>query len=249
MTSLSSSPSPPSSPPSPFHSPLPTPHSPTYAQITVTDTGKGISPEFLPYVFESFRQQDGSTTRRFGGLGLGLAIVRQLVEAHGGTVSVDSPGEGLGATFTVNLPLPATPITAPAPPTHRPALSNLSGIRILAVEDDPDSLDLITFSLEQQGAIVTALAASQSALEAVEQNSFDLLICDIGLPDMNGYELLQHLRSLPNGNFPAIALTAFAGEGDREQALAVGFQQHIAKPIEPDVLIAAIANLVRLSKK
>ncbi|MGQ9872485.1 PAS domain S-box protein [Leptodesmis sp.] len=224
-------------------------HAPSYARITVTDTGKGISPDFLPHVFESFRQQDGSTTRRFGGLGLGLAIVRQLVEAHGGSVSVDSPGEGLGATFTVELPLPTAPITSPTPADRPSAAANLNGVRVLVVEDDQDSLDLMTFSLQQQGAIVTSLSASQPALHAVSQTPFDLLVCDIGLPDMNGYDLLQCLRSLPNGNFPAIALTAFAGEGDREQALAVGFQQHLAKPIEPDVLIAAIANLVRLSQK
>jgi DNA-binding NarL/FixJ family response regulator len=164
----------------------------------------------IPLAIESFRQQDGSTTRRFGGLGLGLAIVRQLVEAHGGKVTVDSPGEGLGATFTVELPLPTAPIASPTPADHPPATANLNGIRVLVIEDDQDSL---------------------------------------GLPDMNGYDLPQHLRSLPNGNLPAIALTAFAGEGDREQALAVGFQQYLAKPIEPDILIGAIANLVRLSQK
>jgi CheY-like chemotaxis protein len=180
---------------------------------------------------------------------LGLAIVRQLVEAHGGTVSASSDGEGLGATFTVKLPLPSMPISSAAYPDRPDATSNLYGLRVLVVEDEQDSLDLITFSLQQQGARVTAVAASQPALQAVTASSFDVMVCDIGLPDMNGYDLLRQVQSLPNGNFPAIAVTAFAGEGDREQALAVGFQQHLAKPIEPNGLIAAIAHVVRRAKK
>lgn len=226
---------------------LPTPYSPTHAQITVSDTGKGIPPEFLPYVFEYFRQADSTTTRKFGGLGLGLAIVRHLVELHGGTVWAQSPGEGLGATFTVRLPL--MPVSTQTPQEKPPAapIADLIGLRILVVDDQPDIQDVVAFILEQAGAVVSVAASAPEALNLIEQSLPDVLICDIGMPDMDGYMLMRLLRTLPpeqGGKIPAIALTAYAGDMNQQQALAAGFQQHIVKPVEPEKLVRAIAALV-----
>ncbi|MBW4695465.1 MAG: PAS domain S-box protein [Lyngbya sp. HA4199-MV5] len=231
----------------PNHSRLPTPNSPSYAQITVTDTGKGIAPDFLPYVFDYFRQSEAATTRKFGGLGLGLAIVRQLVELHGGTIWAASPGEGQGATFVVRLPLMPTPL-----PTHssnelsEPSL-NLSGITILVVDDDDDARAFSTFLLEQYGATVTAATSAEEAFAVLTQAKPDVLLSDIGMPSVDGYMLMQRVRNLPpaqGGTIPAIALTAYAGEIDYQQAIAAGFQQHLAKPVEPTVLITTILNLL-----
>ncbi|UBF23819.1 response regulator [Kovacikia minuta CCNUW1] len=228
----------------------PSPHRPihSYAQITVSDTGKGISPDFLPYVFDYFRQADGSTTRRFGGLGLGLAIVRHLVELHGGTIQADSAGEGQGATFTVKLPIMIAP-----KPNQDDTLSqagsdfNFNGLQVLFVDDDRDSRELISFLLEQHGAKVIEVASASEALHSLEQAEFDLLISDVGMPDMDGYTLVQEVRtkaSERSRTIPAIALTAYAGEIDQQQALAAGFQQHITKPVEPETLMRAIWTLV-----
>ncbi|MBF2027314.1 MAG: PAS domain S-box protein [Oscillatoriales cyanobacterium C42_A2020_001] len=229
---------------------LPTyPLASSYAQITVTDNGKGISPEFLPHVFELFRQQDSSTTRQFGGLGLGLAIVRQVVEAHGGSVAVDSRGLGQGATFTVRLPL----VVASARTAHREhtnSAGDFSGIRILVVDDEPDSLALVAVLLEQEGGTVTAVSSGQAVLAALGNASFDLLISDIGMPEMDGYELIRQVRSRPawqGGGIPAIALTAYVGETDQQTALAAGYQEHLTKPLDPDALNAAIARLCSLN--
>ncbi|ABA23074.1 PAS/PAC sensor hybrid histidine kinase [Trichormus variabilis ATCC 29413] len=221
------------------------------AQIQVIDTGKGITPEFLPYVFDYFRQADGTTTRKFGGLGLGLAIVRQVVELHGGTVQATSPGEGLGATFTVNLPLSPkheamnhedkNPVSA----NFQPA--TLSGVRVLIVDDEPDIRDLVTFILEDYDVEVIAVSSAQEALEALSQSLPDIIVSDIGMPDVDGYMLMRQLRQRSpqeGGNLPAIALTAYAGEMNQQQALAAGFQLHISKPVDPDALIEAIGNLV-----
>ncbi len=217
------------------------------AQIQVTDSGKGINPSFLPHLFEAFRQEDSSTTRKFGGLGLGLAIVRQLVELHSGNVSAASAGEGQGATFTVTLPL----IAVPAP--HRPTLvapvpsRNLQDVRVLIVDDDEDSLELLAFLLRQQGAIATPVTSASAALEALRQSTYDILISDIGMPDMNGYDLIRQLRTLPQnmgGRIPAIALTAYASEQDREYILSAGFQTHLAKPLNPERVYRAIADLL-----
>jgi PAS domain S-box-containing protein len=217
------------------------------AQIQVKDTGKGISQEFLPYVFEYFRQENGTTTRQFGGLGLGLAIVRHLVELHGGTVQADSPGEGRGATFRVQLPLLATvsKIDLDSPLTHETL--KLSGIRVLIVDDEPDMRELVSFILQEHGAQVTVAASAQEALQLLAQSMPDVLLSDIGMPDMDGYTLMRQVRTLPpeqGGLIRAIALTAYAGELDQQQALAAGFQQHITKPVEPEKLIEAIANLL-----
>ncbi|BAB75141.1 PAS domain S-box protein [Anabaena sp. FACHB-709] len=221
------------------------------AQIQVIDTGKGITPEFLPYVFDYFRQADGTTTRNFGGLGLGLAIVRQVVELHGGTVQAKSPGDGLGATFTVNLPLSPkneamnhedkNPVSA----NFQPA--TLSGVRVLIVDDEPDIRDLVTFILEDYDVKVIAVSSAQEALEALSQSLPDIIVSDIGMPDVDGYMLMRQLRQRSpqeGGNLPAIALTAYAGEINQKQALAAGFQLHISKPVDPDALIEAIGNLV-----
>lgn len=215
------------------------------AQITIKDTGKGIQPNFLPFVFDRFRQEDSSTTRQYGGLGLGLALVRQLVEAHGGTVVAESPGEGQGALFTIRLPLLPMP---QAIATHTPdnyQASNLQGIKILLVEDEPDSRDLMVLILEEAGASLVTAASANAALDALSHNSFDVLLSDIGLPDMDGYRLLQQARLMTSGKgLPAIALTAYAGEINRQMALASGYQQHLSKPIEPDALISTVLELM-----
>ncbi len=217
-----------------------------YAEITVSDTGKGIESDFLPYVFDYFRQADSTTTRKFGGLGLGLAIVRHLVELHGGTVRADSPGEGQGATFTVKLPLMTTADEPNQDIRESNSSVNLQGLRILVVDDDTDTRDLITFTLEQYGATVIAFASASVALNALPQEKPDLLVSDIGMPEMDGYMLIRQVRTLPEqiATIPAIALTAYAGETNQEQVLAAGFQMHIAKPVEPDRLAEAIANLL-----
>jgi PAS domain S-box-containing protein len=232
------------------HYPKQTTH---YAQLTVTDTGKGIPPNFLPYVFERFRQESSSTTRQFGGLGLGLAIVRYLVELHGGTVQADSLGEGQGATFTVRLPL----LRSKEDEEQREVgefssastnLYSLTGLRILVVDDDDNTREFLTFLLELHGANVTATATASEALVNLVQFKPDILLSDIGMPDVDGYMLMRQIRALPleqGRNIPAIALTAYAGEIDHQQAMVAGFQQHIAKPIEPEMLIGAIANLVK----
>jgi PAS domain S-box-containing protein len=217
------------------------------AQITVSDTGKGIHPDFLPYVFDHFRQESAATTRRFGGLGLGLAIVRYLVELHGGTVQADSLGEGQGATFTVKLPLmPHQPMTNQDTTKPSEPSLDLHGIRILVVDDDDNTREFLAFLLELHRANVIAVSTASEAMTTLTQFKPDVLLSDIGMPDVDGYMLMRQVRALPpeqGGTIPAIALTAYAGEIDYQQAMAAGFQRHIAKPIEPQVLIQAIAEL------
>jgi PAS domain S-box-containing protein len=229
----------------------------SHVEIVVTDTGQGISAEFLPYVFERFRQADSSITRSFGGLGLGLAIVRQLVELHGGTVHAESPGEGQGATFTVKLPLMAIGPKAIEPERVHPAAGGsvpfdcsprLDGLRILIVDDDADIRALLIYTLEVCGAEVMAAASADEAISVLTASStpMDILISDIGMPDEDGYALLRRVRALEpenGGRIPAIALTAYARTQDRRAALLAGFQSHVAKPVEPAELIAVIANL------
>jgi len=217
------------------------------AQITIIDTGKGISPDFLPHIFESFRQEDASVTRKHGGLGLGMAIVYQLVEAHGGTVTADSPGEGKGATFTVRLPLlnvnSKENQSSPSPEQNL----DLTNIRVLIIDDDPDSRELVSMVIAQAGAEATTVASAGEFLNVLESFQPDVVVSDIGMPEVDGYTLLRQVRSLSpkqGGQVPAIALTAYAGEIDQQQAIAAGFQKHIAKPIEPDQLVVAIVSLL-----
>ena len=225
-----------------------------YAQITVSDTGQGIHPDFLPFVFDRFRQEDSSITRRFGGLGLGLAISRQIVEAHGGTIAAKSPGVGQGATFTVRIPLLGNrslelgtgeeSVTEPQPLTSNPSL--LSGIKVLLVEDDLGTREFVAFVLEQYQANVTSTSSAKEALEALVRSKPDLLVLDIGMPLVDGYTLMRQIRSMTpeqGGIIPAIALTAYAGEHDQQLALAAGFQMHIPKPVEPEELVAVVARL------
>jgi PAS domain S-box-containing protein len=223
----------------------------TVAQITVSDTGKGISPDFLPHVFDYFRQADGSTTRSFGGLGLGLAIVRHLVELHGGTIQAASAGEGQGATFTVRLPLltnSTSPDQTEPPLSTSTSAQPLTGLRILIVDDEPDALDWTQFWLEQCGAVVTAVSSAQAALEELEQSQPDVLLSDIGMPEADGLMLLQQIRSRSDAQgsrVPAIALTAYARDEDSSRALLAGFQRHLAKPVEPAHLVTTILELLR----
>jgi PAS domain S-box-containing protein len=219
------------------------------AQIRVIDTGKGINPQFLPYVFEYFRQEDGSTTRKFGGLGLGLAIVRQIVEMHGGKVRAESRGENQGATFIVQLPVMTQTTPLKSEPTDNQVAEEapLDNIQILLVDDDRDTREFQVFLLEQNGAKVTEVASGLEALQALDQFIPDVLVSDVGMAEMDGYMLMRNIRSRPpnqGGTIPAIALTAYAGEMDYQQAMLAGFQQHISKPIDAAKLLEAITSLV-----
>ncbi|MBD2129315.1 PAS domain S-box protein [Microcoleus sp. ZQ-A2] len=222
------------------------------AQIQVIDTGKGISPDFLPHVFDYFRQSDSSITRVFGGLGLGLAIVRHLVELHGGTVWAESPGEDQGAIFTLRLPLQRIPSQTQEDGTQPDCPLDLSELKILVVDDDVDSREFVTFALEECGAVVTAVASAGEALAALALLKPDLLVSDIGMPEKDGYMLMREIRAMSpeqGGQIPAIALTAYAGESDCKQAVSAGFQRHLAKPVEPVELITMVATLIRGSSK
>ena len=215
--------------------------------IEVADTGAGIDPAFLPHVFDLFRQADASSTREHGGLGLGLAIVRKVVELHGGTVSAASDGPGRGATMTVTLPrraaTPAPPPAAPAPAPAR-AAGPIAGLRVLVVEDDADSRDLVEAVLAAEGARVTAVGSALDALSAVERETPDLVVSDIAMQEHDGYALIGWIRALPGpaAAVPAVALTAYAGETDRRRVMAAGFQGFVAKPFDPVVLVAALAS-------
>src|SRR5437667_408346 len=218
------------------------------AQIVVSDTGRGIGPDFLPFVFERFRQADSATTRTHGGLGLGLAIVRQVVELHGGTVRAESPGEGQGATFTVSLPIPTFQLDGAkgheAP--GKVGAPSLEGLRVLVVDDEADARESLTVVLEQCGAVVTAVASVREALGAFARQRPDILVSDIGMPEEDGYSLIEKVRVLEaqrGGRIPAVALTAYAAPEDRRRALAAGYELHVPKPVTPEELVTAVANL------
>jgi len=227
----------------------------SHIQVSVEDNGIGMAPEFLPYVFDRFRQADASTTRATGGLGLGLAIVKQLVELHGGAVRAASAGHERGATFTVELPRMAVhdDAFAGAHPTALAAAAtefrgmDLTGIKVLVVDDQADARELIARVLEECGADVVTAGGVYEALTAVEQSRPNVILSDIGMPNVDGYELLRRVRALGaarGGGLPAIALTAFARSEDRTRALRAGFLMHIAKPVEPAELAAAVASVV-----
>jgi CheY-like chemotaxis protein/anti-sigma regulatory factor (Ser/Thr protein kinase) len=220
------------------------------AQIRVIDTGKGITPEFLPHVFEYFRQADSTTTRKFGGLGLGLAIVRQIVEMHGGTVQAESLGENQGATFTMQLPAigQAMPTISASPQAKTENTeAPLSNLQILVVDDDQDTREFQAFLLKQNGARVIDVASGLEALQVLDQSIPDVLLSDVGMAEMDGYMLIQQIRSRPphrGGKIRAIAVTAYARDFDQQKAYQSGFQAHITKPVEPEILIKAIINLL-----
>jgi CheY-like chemotaxis protein len=228
-------------------------------EIIVSDTGKGIGAEFLPHVFERFRQADSSISRAQGGLGLGLAITRNLVEMQGGSVHVDSPGEGEGATFTVKLPIVAlrSADISQAGQEERvhPAagrnvtfdnLPELTGLRVLAVDDQPDTLDMITSVLSQCGAEVETSTSAAAAFAKLGLWRPDVIIADIGMPDEDGYSLVKRIRALApeqGGTIPAVALTAYARVEDRVRSLSSGYQMHVPKPVEPVELMTIVASL------
>jgi PAS domain S-box-containing protein len=228
-----------------------------HVAIIVRDTGAGVKPEFITHVFERFRQADASTTRRHGGLGLGLSIVKHLIEQHGGTVRAESPGEGRGATFTIELPLanqhaaPArtgrAPYTLPTPATPNLTLRDLSGVAVLVVDDDRDARELIARILTDCHATVRIAASAREAFAALRAAPPHLLISDLGMPEVDGFELLGWVRGLARdagGQVPAVALTAFARSEDRLRALEAGFSAHISKPVEPSELIATVAAIL-----
>jgi signal transduction histidine kinase/ActR/RegA family two-component response regulator len=225
------------------------------ATIRVLDSGIGIDPDFLPHVFDRFRQQDASITRQHGGLGLGLAIVRQLVELHGGTIAVGSPGQGAGTTFTLCLPLAQPLAAAPpgrtsAPEVHAQApedrLADLSGLKVLVVDDAPDTLDVLEQILRHSGAATVTATNAGKALALLEQERPDVIVSDIGMPEVDGFELMRRIRRRgpdAGGAIPAIALTAFTRQDDRSKALQAGFDDYLAKPVEAGALVQRIADV------
>jgi PAS domain S-box-containing protein len=219
--------------------------------LSVADTGKGIEPEFLPYVFDRFKQADSSITRRVGGLGLGLALVRHITELHGGRVTAESEGAGKGATFTISLPVRAVMPTASrdsSQPAARPLTVNiaLSGIRVLVIDDEADALDLISAVLFEAGAGVDIARSAAEGFALLKRLRPDVLVSDLGMPDEDGYSLMRRVRALPpgeGGNVPSLALTAFAREEERRKAISAGFTMHLGKPVDPTALASAVANL------
>lgn len=228
----------------------------SHVEIVVSDNGIGISPDFLPHIFERFRQADSGTTREHGGIGLGLAIVRHLVELHGGTIHAAS-GRDTGSTFRVRLPLmivhQETPVerrvhpTTDAVPMAR-ELPDLAGLSVLAVDDDADARALVCETLETRGARVAAVDSAEDALDLLGRNRADVMIADIGMPRSDGFELIKRVRQSPDPavrDVPAAALTAYARSEDRMKALQSGFQMHLAKPVDPAELVMAVAALAK----
>ena len=220
-------------------------------EIAVTDTGIGIRGEFLKSIFERFHQAEIGTTRKHGGLGLGLSIAKQIVELHGGTIEAVSDGEGKGAVFTVQLPLVTSSLLDREHPSLERALSfehtdvDLTGVRVLVVDDELDARELIELALTRCGASVITAASAEDALTQLDRR-VDVIVSDIGMPNADGYELIARVRALPfaeGGRTPAVALTAFARSEDRTRAMLAGFQLHLAKPIEPRELVVTVGSL------
>jgi signal transduction histidine kinase/CheY-like chemotaxis protein len=232
----------------------------SHIEIVVSDTGAGIRPDFLPFVFERFRQAEGGITRKTGGLGLGLAIVRHIVEMHGGTVHAHSAGEGQGATFRVRLPMmivhpPVDPSRREHPRAERRdalgALGDLSGIHVLAIDDEEDALTLLRVILEMAGAEVTTCGSPVAALERIAAVKPQVMIVDLGMPQLDGFEFISRVRASTDPavrDVPAAALTAFARSEDRTKALRCGFEMHLAKPVDPAELVASVATLARRAR-
>jgi CheY-like chemotaxis protein len=231
----------------------------SHVEIVVTDSGAGIAADFLPHVFERFRQADSRFSRSYGGLGLGLAISRDLVELHGGTIHADSEGTGKGATFRVVLPLMAVLQDAQAEPVRehpraersipQPKDVSLAGLLVLVVDDDEDAVTMMREVLEAAGATVSSAAAAAAALNVLSHSEVNALVTDLGMPEMDGFALLAEVRKSPIAsirNVPAAALTAYARSEDRIRTLSSGFQMHLAKPIDPSELVAAVAALANL---
>jgi CheY-like chemotaxis protein len=221
-----------------------------YLEISVRDSGEGIEKEFLPFVFDRFRQADGGTNRKHGGLGLGLAIVRHLTELQGGTVSVISDGKGTGAVFTVRLPIAAieTGSAANLPADQsgpRVAERRMTGKRILIVDDEPDARELTSFILSECGAEVATAESAVRALEQIKENPPDIMISDIGMPEIDGFDLIQRIKELPQAkDLKTIALTAYARQEDKEKALAAGYHSYLPKPVRPLDLIEKVNELL-----
>jgi PAS domain S-box-containing protein len=234
----------------------------SHVEVSIIDTGEGISPEFLPYVFDRFKQADASTTRRHGGLGLGLAIVKQLVELHGGSVRVKSSGTGKGASFIVSLPMTVLhPLQEPWERGHPqskprdlpsvPAIS-LNNVSVLVIDDELDARNLLKLLLESAGAVVYLAPSAEQGMEHLLTKSVDVLICDIGMPDVDGYSLMRRIRALGDGQkseVAAVALTAYARLEDRTEAMSAGFQNHLPKPVEPAELLAVVHSLANPRSK
>jgi CheY-like chemotaxis protein len=228
----------------------------SHIELSVSDTGVGIPATFLPYVFDRFSQNDSSTTRAFSGLGLGLAISKQLVELHAGTIRVASQGEGKGASFFVDLPLSIVQLedekaqrnhpTAQVSSTEQIVLPKLGGVHVFVVDDEPDARDLIKRMLEEQGANVTSFSAAEDALAALRETKPSVIVSDVGMPKMDGYQFMRAWRAgeARNERVPALALTAFARAEDRKTSLLAGYQAHLAKPFDVAELILVIADLV-----
>jgi CheY-like chemotaxis protein len=243
-------------------------------RVEIADDGEGIDPNFLPHIFDRFRQADATAARRHGGLGLGLSIVKQLVELHGGTVAAESAGRNAGALFRVTVPLAPSAAQAAAaatagdgtgvaaggegvaaaraaPSAADPVVADLRGMKILVVDDEPDARSLLQRLFRNCNASVVAASSADEALEALLRDAPDVLISDIGMPGADGYVLIRRVRSLEGtkGAVPAIALTAYAHSEDKAKALQSGFQSHLAKPIEPKELISAVESLAALSRR
>jgi CheY-like chemotaxis protein/anti-sigma regulatory factor (Ser/Thr protein kinase) len=233
----------------------------SHLELSVSDTGQGIEPEALPHVFDRFWQGDTGTGRRHGGLGLGLAIVRHLVESHGGEVRAHSDGPGQGALFAVKLPLMVTvehtkdpdrrhPVAADAPPSG--VLARLDGVRVLVVDDEPDANEMVQALLSSCGAEVRVAASTRQALDILDRWRPDVIVSDIGMPEEDGYALIHQIRERPpeaGGEIPAVALTAYARIEDRVQILTAGFQMHVTKPVDPTELATVVASIVRSTRK